>query len=551
MEQGMLNGHYGNDALRHRSMAEILAAIGDCPDLTLVHGPGNRGDELICEGTRNLLRDRRFRDIAIDELGCVAGRIGLLAGSGAFSRAYHEWMPRALALAERRFERVIVLPSSFDVTVDAVRAALERTRAVVFARELTSFEAIRPLCDARLALDGAFYFDYGPYWRDGAGVLNAFRTDREAPPDWTLPDDNVDISVSAMSLTDWLEQIARHALVRTNRAHVMIAAALLGKTVEVGPCSDPKVAAIADYALSDFPLRRIAAATPRRARPTRRHPRAEAVTSELTLLADGGVDVTPEAIERLKDELDSHPQSLAVAPRIVDPSGAVLHCGGDVREWEDLVEFRFSDIGRAAEDDASRPCDWVPHTAVLVRTEILADHPLDAAAQPYADKEWSYRLRRTHDDAFRACPAVTVEQHWAPRGAGPGGLPEPDFRAMCTALPALSAIARIYQLHGRVLSDLFEILPTLTDADGTRNLPAARTLLTLLDAIGGDRFLELWAGGQLAQLLVNQAAALQETQSTAERLAARVSAVETTRAWRLARTYYRVRDHVQQIVRRP
>ena len=126
----------------------------------------------------------------------------LLGGGGAFCRPYHELMPRALAVAEMRFERVLLLPSSFDPSEDAVREALAATGATVFARERESYERIRSLCDARIAHDGAFFFNYDGYRRVGDGTLQAFRTDREAigGDNRPLPADNDDISVSAPTL---------------------------------------------------------------------------------------------------------------------------------------------------------------------------------------------------------------------------------------------------------------------------------------------------------------------------------------------------------------
>ena len=62
-----------------------------------------------------------------------------------------------------------------------------------------------------------------------------------------LPNDNVDISAQSPSLDAWLWTIARHERIRTDRAHVMIAAAMLDKTVEVRPSSTHKVPAIARW----------------------------------------------------------------------------------------------------------------------------------------------------------------------------------------------------------------------------------------------------------------------------------------------------------------
>src|SRR5262245_53868620 len=111
-----------HQTLRTQSPAEILAAIGDCPDLTLVRCPGDLDDELAA--TRSLLSDRRFREIELEELASSSGRLALLLVAGGFSRANQDWAPRALALAEKRFERVIVLPTGGIETPEPSPAAM-------------------------------------------------------------------------------------------------------------------------------------------------------------------------------------------------------------------------------------------------------------------------------------------------------------------------------------------------------------------------------------------------------------------------------------------
>ena len=235
----------------------ILEVIGDCEDMTFVRGVGNMGDHLIGGGTRALLAGRPYREVSLREVGRVRGRLALLGGGGAWCEPYHELMPEALPVLERTFDRVVVLPSSFDLSVEAVAQALSRTRAVVFARERESYRQIRTVCDARLAHDASFFFDFSPWRREGRGVLNAWRTDRESSGRYALPAGNVDISVACESLDEWLWTIARHALVRTDRAHVLIAGALLGKTVEYRASSYHKVPEIAAFALGGFPVVRI------------------------------------------------------------------------------------------------------------------------------------------------------------------------------------------------------------------------------------------------------------------------------------------------------
>lgn len=240
----------------------LLRAIGEPEDLTFIRLYGNKGDELIYAGTRQLLAQRTYNEVSVRELDGVTGHTAVVAGCGGWCGPYHD-MVKLLPEIEPRFERVIVMPSSFDVSVPSVRSVLATTRALVFARERTSFDAIRRLCDARLAHDCAFFFDYRPYVRHGEGSLVAYRIDAESALS-VVPPHNHDISRLCSSLDEWLWTIARHAVVKTDRAHVMIAGALLGKVVDYWTSGYHKVPSIADYALKAFPVRRVEPETPMR-----------------------------------------------------------------------------------------------------------------------------------------------------------------------------------------------------------------------------------------------------------------------------------------------
>src|SRR2546422_10795008 len=117
------------------SRQRLLDEIPDTADVTLVRVPGNMGDELIGVGTRALLANHVVCEIVIEELATARGELALITGGGAWCRAFNDYMPEVLDVAERRFDRVVVLPSSFETTEDRVRAALRRTRATIFARE--------------------------------------------------------------------------------------------------------------------------------------------------------------------------------------------------------------------------------------------------------------------------------------------------------------------------------------------------------------------------------------------------------------------------------
>lgn len=237
------------------SRRALLDAVGSPPDLTFVRSVGNLGDELIFAATRRLLPDAGAREIGLDEIADARGHTAVLSGGGAWCWPHHELLPPALEALEERFERVIVFPSSFDVSVPVVERALRKSRAEVFAREPESFRQIRPLCDARLAMDAAFFFDYSPYACEPDGTLFAYRTDRESLLGPPHPEGNRDVSVSCRSLDEWLRTIARHRTIHTDRAHVMIAAALLGREVAYRPNGYHKVASLAAWALPEMPVR--------------------------------------------------------------------------------------------------------------------------------------------------------------------------------------------------------------------------------------------------------------------------------------------------------
>src|ERR1700677_1501462 len=157
----------------------LFKAIGEPEDLTFIRLYGNRGDDLIYAGTRQLLAQRFYKEVSVRDIGGLSGQTALVAGCGGWCGPYHD-MVEHLPLIETKFERVIIMPSSFDISVASVRTTLAKTKALVFARERKSFDDIRELCDANIAYDSAFFFDYRPYLRHGEGCLVSYRTDKES-----------------------------------------------------------------------------------------------------------------------------------------------------------------------------------------------------------------------------------------------------------------------------------------------------------------------------------------------------------------------------------
>jgi exopolysaccharide biosynthesis predicted pyruvyltransferase EpsI len=235
------------------SRRSLLATLEGARDITFFRASGNIGDDLIYAGTRKLLSAVAYQEMSIYEAESAHGHTAVVSGGGDWSASYHDVVAHRLPLIESRFEHVVVLPSSFDTSVDIIRKTLSETKALVFARERVSYSAIKDLCNAGLAHDCAYFFDFQPYMRQGGGLLIALRTDKESTFP-KLPQENNDISLTCETLDEWLWTIARHEAIITDRAHVMIAGALLGKHVEYFASNYRKVPALADFGLQGLPV---------------------------------------------------------------------------------------------------------------------------------------------------------------------------------------------------------------------------------------------------------------------------------------------------------
>lgn len=146
-----------------------------------------------------------------------------------------------------------MFPSTFDMTEPLTKFVLQHTSAKIFARESISASTVP---GAILAHCPSFFVDYNLYKQQGRGVLNAFRTDHEGKGNET-PLDNIDISLLPGTVVAWLNLISRYEEIRTDRAHVMIAAALLGKQVRWRDCGYFKVRAIAETFLGQYDVKEI------------------------------------------------------------------------------------------------------------------------------------------------------------------------------------------------------------------------------------------------------------------------------------------------------
>jgi exopolysaccharide biosynthesis predicted pyruvyltransferase EpsI len=224
--------------------ASLLNFLAGQPNLYLLTGmPGNIGDHLIWVGTEDLLAGGSisYASMPLKELdnACLPQGTLLIPGSGALTKSFHEWLPAAVIKASRRFNKVVLLPSSYDLTVPIVGECLSQQNVYAFAREIGSYRLAKNSGRAAISFDCAVYYreftdvpasvpEYRP-----ENLLLALREDKDSllygqnfVPN---PAINVDISKVKANLDAWIETIKQHDTIITDRLHIAVSSMLFGK----------------------------------------------------------------------------------------------------------------------------------------------------------------------------------------------------------------------------------------------------------------------------------------------------------------------------------
>jgi exopolysaccharide biosynthesis predicted pyruvyltransferase EpsI len=275
----------------------IFAAAGN-GRVAYYPNPGNAGDALIAVATYQLLRAAGLRYRVVGS-GSRATPDTLIAGGGGNLVPPYADVARLLRGAGTRAARVLILPHTIAGNDDLVTAM--DARYEVYCRELTSYDYVRTHCrgaqvrlahDLALCLDveAAAQFPWRLAWQlartealptaalilhllqDRAGQRQRgppptfYREDREAlggprPPDranrdlsqiyaWTVAPE------FCARVSTWLllRALRAAAAVETDRLHITVAAALLGKPVRMHANSYYKNRAVYELSLRDrFP----------------------------------------------------------------------------------------------------------------------------------------------------------------------------------------------------------------------------------------------------------------------------------------------------------
>jgi exopolysaccharide biosynthesis predicted pyruvyltransferase EpsI len=212
--------------------------------------PGNWGDALIRHGTLKFfdyfnipfLELRRRKPDWI--LPMFKGGVVVFGGGGAWCNRWDH--SSYVAKLSRRFN-VIVLPSTYE-------NQYQIRRTTFFRRDNGGSQSLMP--QARFCHDMAFFigneFEYLP---EGSGTGNFFRTDSEASGAIEIPEGNLDLSACANEhepIDRFFQKIATYSIIKTDRLHVAIAAALLGRETYLHTGVSFKIKAVYNASIKEY-----------------------------------------------------------------------------------------------------------------------------------------------------------------------------------------------------------------------------------------------------------------------------------------------------------
>jgi exopolysaccharide biosynthesis predicted pyruvyltransferase EpsI len=218
--------------------------------------PGNYGDSLIWHGSRILLRELNISENYVEIDSPKVNTVLFIDGGGNFVDYYSD-VRNFLIKNKYAYKEVVILPHTVfgDTQIDVLKTV--SAEVTVFCRERVSYEFVSksfPRGSIYLWHDCAFYNTF-PQSDFGAGVLHAFRTDKERVVEDT-PDSNIDVSCNGYAtkpLGELIQQLQQYAEICTDRLHVAICAALLRKKVYLFANSYYKNEAVYEYSLKKFP----------------------------------------------------------------------------------------------------------------------------------------------------------------------------------------------------------------------------------------------------------------------------------------------------------
>jgi exopolysaccharide biosynthesis predicted pyruvyltransferase EpsI len=229
--------------------------------------PGNAGDALIAHATFQLFEKLNIKLQIIRHEEIVHDKIIFYAGGGNLVEGKYENAYYFINNNFRQNREIILLPHTVHGYDELLLSAKNLT---IFCREKISYQNLAaigfPSERLFLAHDMAFLLsktEFQDYLMNGKGTANCYRTDKESARPFDMPNDNRDISLSwngelwhrpdfAKNVTHSLASyLSAFETVKTDRLHVAILAAIIGKKVVLYPNNYFKIKAVFEYSIKE------------------------------------------------------------------------------------------------------------------------------------------------------------------------------------------------------------------------------------------------------------------------------------------------------------
>jgi len=230
---------------------------------------GNIGDMLIHKSTMTLFSKFNI-EVNIVNYNQQLSKVLFVSGGGNLIDKYNYLLNRLKQLL-RKYNEIIILPHTYYGKETALFLKSNEKKFKIICRELNSYFFLKQYkinsASLFVSRDLAFYMSLEAFKMKGKGELHAFREDIEKTGA-LLSHKNFDLSVQIKVdnapfnlefwntdnweeyLTNFIEIIASYSVVHTNRLHVAITAALLGKEVYLYPNSYYKNKGVYKFSLA-------------------------------------------------------------------------------------------------------------------------------------------------------------------------------------------------------------------------------------------------------------------------------------------------------------
>jgi exopolysaccharide biosynthesis predicted pyruvyltransferase EpsI len=218
--------------------------------------PGNYGDSLIWHGTKKILSSLNILEHYVDVHSPKYNDVLFIDGGGNFVDYYSD-IKDFLIKKPDLYDKIVIFPHTI-FGEEQIRVLNNiSSNLTIFCREKVSVKFLEEkLIHGKIYLwhDCAFYNEFSPIFL-GVGILNVFRSDKESILR-ILPESNNDLSYKGYAtkpLGKLINILRKYEQINTDRLHIAIGAALLGKRVKLFSNSYYKNKAVFDYSLSKFP----------------------------------------------------------------------------------------------------------------------------------------------------------------------------------------------------------------------------------------------------------------------------------------------------------